>query len=81
MQKMHPEYAQRLLDGGYAFGNRFLSCHDNLLVVEYDEDDYPYRDVSYYATDLVDGQLEIDSKGYVVFRKVKPIIDGETRFS
>lgn len=80
MQKMKKEYAQRLLDGGYAFGNRFLSCHDDLLVVEVDEDDYPYQ--NYFAgTMLVNGQLQTDEEGFVVFRRVDPVIDSNTRFS
>jgi hypothetical protein len=80
MQKMKPEYAQQLLDGGYAFGNRFHSCHDNLLVVSVEEDYYPYRD--YYAgTELKDGQLQVDDEGYVRFSRVEPIIDENTKFS
>jgi hypothetical protein len=73
------EYAQRLLDGGYAFGNRFHSCHDDLLVVSVD-DDFPYRDY-YAATQLKDGQLQVDDEGYVRFSRVEPIIDEHTRFS
>lgn len=78
MEKMLPEYAQRLLEGGYAFGNSFLSCHDDLLVVE--SDDFPYGS-SYQGTQLVDGKLQLDEDGYVVFRRVEPVIDSETRFS
>ena len=80
MQKMKLDYAEKLLNGGYAFGNRYLSCHDGLLVVENDLDDYPYT-TSYCATQLVDGRLEVDAQGYVVFKSVKPVIDENTRFS
>jgi hypothetical protein len=77
---MKLEYAQRLLDGGYAFGNRFLSCHNDLLVVYVEEDDYPYKD--YYAgTHLKDGRLQVDDEGYVRFLVVQPVIDENTRFS
>jgi len=79
MQKMKLPYAKKLLEGGYAFGNRFLSCHDNLLVVAV-EDDYSYRD-SYAATKLKDGELQVDDEGYVRFSEVNPIIDENTRFS
>jgi len=77
MQKMKLEYAQILLEGGYAFGNRFFSCHDDLLVVTVD--DYPYRDF-YAATKLKDGELQVDDEGYVNFSAVNPVVDEETRF-
>lgn len=79
MQQMHPEYAQKLLDGGYAFGNRYLSCHDGLLVIEM-EGDYPYNRTSYSATKLKDGKLQVNEQGYVVFHRVEPIVDENTRF-
>jgi hypothetical protein len=80
MQKMKPEYAQKLLDGGYAFNNSFFSYHNGLLVVEYSGDEWPYRE-SYYGTQLNDGNFMLDSEGYVVFFEVKPVIDQNTRFS
>jgi len=73
MQMMHLDYAKKLLDGGYAFGNRFMSCHDDLLVIE-DENSY------YYGTQLKDGQLQLNADGYVVFERVQIIIDENTRF-
>jgi hypothetical protein len=79
MQRMMPEYAQKLLDGGYAFYNNFFSYHDGLLVVIYSGAERPYRD-KYYATQLEDGNFVLDEKGYVSFSKVEPIIDEHTRF-
>jgi hypothetical protein len=76
---MHPEYAQKLLDGGYAFGNSYLSCHDDLLVIQA-EDEYSYGRTSYSATKLKDGKLQVNEKGYVVFTRVEPVIDEHTRF-
>jgi hypothetical protein len=75
---MKPEYAQKILDGGYAFGNQFLSRTNDLLVVTYDEDEYPYSGVTYQGTRLKDGRLQTDEDGFVVFSRVKPIIDENT---
>jgi hypothetical protein len=80
MQKMIPEYAQHLLDGGYAFGNRFVSYHDELLVVENQDDYYPGR-TTYYGTQLKAGCFVLDAEGYVCFTEVSPVIDENTRFS
>lgn len=80
MQKMQRQYAQRLLDGGYAFGNRFLSKTNRMLVCSYEEDDYPYSGPDYVATELDNGQLQVDAEGYVIFSRVTPIIDEKTRW-
>ncbi len=80
MQKMRPEYAQKILDGGYSFGNRFFSCHENLLVAFYSEDDWPYEKY-FVGTELKNGQLQTDEEGYVIFRRVKPVINESTRFT
>lgn len=76
--KMQTAYAQRILDGGYAFGNRFLSKTDDLLVCEDLETGSLTSD--YYGTKLKDGQLQTDGDGYVVFQRIKPIIDKHTRW-
>lgn len=78
--KMIPEYAQKLLDGGYAFNSRFFSCHDDLLVVHNQSDDWLYRGV-YYGTVLKDGQLQVNDEGFVIFGEVEAYIDENTRFS
>lgn len=78
MQKMRPEYAQEIFSGGWAFGNKFLSCHDDLLVVTYE--DREYGETTYQGTQLDNGQFVLDSDGYVVFSRVKPVIDEDTRF-
>lgn len=80
MQKMKPEYAQKLLEGGQVFDNRYVSCHNDLLVIAYNQDHYPYRDV-YYGTQLKDGQFILDDEGYVVFISAKPVVDETTRFT
>jgi hypothetical protein len=79
MQRMTAQHAQKILDGGYAFGNKFFSCHDDLLVVHYEDDGYPYQQY-YYGTQLKDGKLQVDHHGYVVFRRVEPVIDENTVF-
>lgn len=79
MIKMKPEYAQKLLDGSYQFGNRMVSCHDGLLVIE-DNEDY-YRGVAYFGTQLIDGKFQLDEEGFVCFTSVKPVIDENTRFT
>jgi hypothetical protein len=78
--KMKPEYAQKLLEGGYVFDSKYHSCRDDLLVVEYTDDYYPYR-TSYYGTRLKDGAFILDNEGYVVFTSAKPVIDESTRFT
>jgi hypothetical protein len=78
MQKMQLDYAQKILDGGYAFGSKFLSRTNDLLVVTYDEDEYPYSGIQYLGTRLKDGKLQTDEAGFVSFSRVKPIIDEHT---
>ena len=79
MQKMIVEYAQKLLDGGYAFGNRFHSRTESMLVVETQDDWFPYE--TYYSgAELENGELKVDDEGYVVFSRVEPIIDENTKF-
>ncbi len=78
-QKMKLKYAHDILDGSYVFGNRLLSQTDEMLIVQYDEDEFPYR-VRYYGTKLVDGVLQTDDEGYVIFEQVEPIIDNNTKF-
>jgi hypothetical protein len=80
--KMKLEYAQKLLDGDYVFYNRYLSCHNNLLVVVNDEDsEYGYP-IMYYGTQLdADGSFIVDDKGFVQFTRVKPVIDRDTVFA
>lgn len=77
MQKMKPEYAQKLLDGGYAFDNSFFSKNNDMLVVRYSESSWPYIE-SYYGTQLYDGQFMLDGEGYVIFSKVEPIVTQDT---
>jgi hypothetical protein len=80
MIKMAAEYAQKLFDeGGYVFGHRAISCWNDLFVID-DDDDYAYRN-QYYGTKLIDGKLQVDEQGMVVFKHVEPIIDENTRFS
>jgi len=78
---MSPAYAQKILEGGSAFGSSFLSCHDGLLVVRTKSDEWFLPD-EYHATQLnEDGSLKVEGEyNHVVFRQVKPIINKDTRF-
>jgi hypothetical protein len=80
MQKMLLEYAEKILHGAYVFGNRMLAIQGDLLIVTYDEDSYP-RTTYYCGAKMKDGKLIADAEGYVVFSRVKPIIDEHTTFS
>lgn len=78
MITMKSEYAQKLLEGGYSFGHRQISCHDNMLVID---DDGDYYQTNYYGTELVDGKLQVDAEDFVKFQRVNPVIDETTRWS
>ena len=76
--KMKLSYAQEFLTKGRAVHYRTVSCHDDLLVVE---DLETYQSCGYLGTKLNKGELEADEQGYVVFSRVKPVIDKDTRFT
>jgi hypothetical protein len=78
MMKMRLDYAEGFLTKGYAGGYRTHSCHDDLLVVEDLED---YQGVGYLGTRLSNGKLLADTQGYVVFNRVTPVINKDTRFT
>lgn len=78
MLKMKLEYAQGFITQGYAGHWRTVSCHNNVLVIEDLED---YQPSGYLGTQLNFGQLQVDAAGYVVFGRVKPVIDKDTRFT
>lgn len=78
MMKMRLDYAEQFLTKDYSGGYRTLSCHDDLLVVE---DLETYQNVGYLGTKLSDGKLLADTQGYVVFTRVKPVINKDTRFT
>lgn len=80
MQKMKLEYAEKLLNGGYAFGNKYFSKQKNMLIVETTDDWYPYN-VYYCGAELDDNdELRVDSEGYVSFSRVEPLVDENTKF-
>ena len=81
MIKMAAEYAQKLFDeGGYVFGHQAISCWNDIFVIDGDEDSFPYE-TRYYGTKLIDGKLQVDEQGMVVFKYVEPVIDENTRFT
>lgn len=75
---MKLEYAQEFLTRGRAGHWRTVSCHDGLLVIE---DLETYQNSGYLGTQLNFGKFMVDSEGYVVFSRVKPVIDENTRFT
>ena len=75
--KMLLSYAEGFLTKGYAGPYRTLSCHDDLLVIE-DLEDYVGR--SFLGTRLSHGKLQADTSGYVVFHRVTPVVDENTKF-
>ncbi len=75
--KMKIAYAEGFLTKGYAGHWKKISCHDNLLVIE-DLEDYAY--CGFLGTALINGILQTDAQGYVVFSRVEPIITKETRW-
>lgn len=76
--KMLLSYAQDFLTKGRAGHWRTISCHDDILVIEDLED---YQSSGYLGTKLEKGQLQADQQGYVVFTRVKPVINKDTRFT
>ncbi len=80
MMKMQLKYAEEFLTKGRAGHWIVLSCHDDVLVVE-DLERYPGESPSYYGTKLSNGKVQADTQGYVVFTRVKPVIDKNTRFT
>ncbi len=78
IMKMQLAYAQQFITKGYAGHWRTVSCHDDVLVIEDLEE---YQSCGYLGTKLNSGQLQTDAQGFVIFTRVKPIIDQHTRFS
>lgn len=77
MMKMRLDYAEKFLTQGYSGSYRKHSCHDDLLVVEDLEE---YQSIGYLGTKLSNGKLQTDTQGYVVFNRVTPVIDENTRW-
>lgn len=77
MMKMRLDYAEDFLTKGRAGHWRTISCHDDLLVVEDLED---YQPSGFLGTRLSNGKLLADTQGFVVFTRVEPIINKETRW-
>jgi len=77
--KMLQTYAEEFLSRGSAGHWRTLSCRDNLLVIEDLED---YQNSGYLGTKIDNnGNFETVDNGYVVFKRVTPVIDKDTRFT
>jgi hypothetical protein len=71
MIKVQLECANKILDGKSVFGNRMLSCKNNFLVIQDDRNEY-------YGTKLRSGKLIADAGGYVIFKRVEPVITEAT---
>ncbi len=76
--EMQLKYAEEFLTKGRAGHWRTLSCHDDVLVIEDLED---YQNCGFLGTKLSNGKLLANTRGYVVFHRVKPVIDKDTRFT
>lgn len=75
--KMKEEYAASFITRGRAGHWRTISIHDDLLVIEDLEEKYSS---GYLGTKLRFGQMQVDADGFVVFARVKPIIDENTKW-
>lgn len=79
---MQLKYAEEFLTKGRAGHWVVVSITggpvSGIVAIE-DLEDY-YQTKYYLGSQLKDGKLQVDEKGYVHFKRVKPIIDENTRF-